>query len=129
MPSIPSFNSFLLFESPKCTEIARWNTLKTILHAKNVPYNILEGEKRNYYYHEIKDLLVETRSVYSLKSLELSEANKELMVQKRKEYVVLAQCMTIFENTFELVIAKKWRETMANIGLVHEKLNQIKVPI
>jgi len=127
IPSIPNFTSFLLLETPKCSEIARWNSLKTVLTNYKVPYNVLEGEKKNYYYHELKELLVMKTSVYNLKSLELGDTEKELLAQKKKEYLILIQCLAILENAFELINAKKWRETMATVSFLHEKLGQIKV--
>lgn len=127
VPLLPAFNSFLLLETPKCSEIARWNLLKTIVVQKKIPYNILEGETKNYYYQELKELIVSKSSAYNLKSLELSDPNKTLLAQKKKEYMTLVQALAIIENIFELIIAKKWKETLATISLLHEKLVQIKM--
>lgn len=127
VPTLPNFNSFLLLEVPKCSEIARWSLLKTIVTQRKIPYNVLEGESKNYYYRELKDLLVTKSSAYNLKSLELSEPNKMLLAQKKKEYIALSQSLIIVENILELIVAKKWKETLATVSLLHEKLGQIKM--
>lgn len=128
-PTLPNFPSFLMLESTKCAEITRWSILKSILTAKKVPYNILEGENKNHYYFGLKELLVEKSFPYSLKSLELTKADKELLAAKKKEYVTLMKCLMIIENIFGLVKAKKWKETMATVNLLHETLGQTKVNI
>ena len=127
VPTLPNFNGFLLLEVPKCSEIARWNLLKTIVTQRKVPYNVLEGETKNYYYRELKEIIVSKSSAYNLKSLELTESNKVLLAQKKKEYVALTQSLIIIENILELIVAKKWKETLATISLLHEKLGHIKV--
>jgi hypothetical protein len=127
IPALPNFNSFLLLESHKYSDIARWNTLKAILKEKKVPYNLLEGEVQNYYYKELKDLVVNGQSVYSLKSLELNEKQRASLDAKKKEYVILSSCMMILQTIFELINDKKWKEAMLTISLLHEKLNAVKV--
>jgi len=127
VPSLSTFNSFLLLESQKCSDIARWNTLKTILKDKKVPYSILDGETTNYYYKELKELIVHSSSVYSLKSLELNEKQKQLLDSKQKEYLTLSKCMLILQAIFELIMDKKWKEALLTITVLHETVNQVKM--
>jgi hypothetical protein len=127
IPSLPNFSSFLLLESHKYSDIARWNTLNAILKEKKVPYNVLEGEVQNYYYKELKDLLVNGQSVYTLKSLELNEKQKASLEAKRKEYATLTKCIIILQAVFELINEKKWKEAMLTLSHLHEKLSSLKV--
>lgn len=54
LPSLCSFNSFLYLDNQKTQDLCRWNTLKSILRNKKVPYNVMDGEIKNYYYKELK---------------------------------------------------------------------------
>jgi hypothetical protein len=89
VPLLPSFNGFLLFENFRGPDLIRWNTLKSILREKKVPYNLLEGETNNFYYRELRDAVVSPSCTYNLKSLELTEKQYELLFAKRKEYLEL----------------------------------------
>jgi len=111
---------------PRCAEIVRWNTLKAILMEEKVPYKILEGETNNFYYAEIKELLVNPKCHYALKSLELSDANKELLALKKREFVEIEKALAIIKTIFRLVMEKKWKEAMATVSLLHEKLSGLK---
>lgn len=127
IPMTMNFNTFLLCDMPRCAEIVRWNTLKAILMEEKVPYKILEGESNNFYYAEMKELLVNPKCHYALKSLELSDANKELLTLKKKEFVEIEKALAIIKTIFRLVMEKKWKEAMATVSLLHEKLSGLKV--
>ncbi len=127
IPTLPNFNSFLLLESHKYSDISRWNTLKAILREKKVPYKVLEGDVQNYYYKELKDLLVNGQSVYTLKSLEINEKQRANLDMKKQEYAVLTQCMVILQAVLDMTMEKKWKEAMLTLALLHEKLNLVKV--
>lgn len=120
-----TFNTFLLLDAPKCSEIARWNILRGILSYKKVPYDILNGENKNFYYTELKELVLSPSCHYALKSMELSEVNKKLLAEKKKEYIELNKCFVITKALFELILEKKWKEVMATISLLHNKLVKI----
>jgi len=126
IPTIVNFNTFLLHDMPRCAEIVRWNTLKAILMEEKVPYKILEGESNNFYYQELKELLVNPQCHYALKTMELSDANKELLATKKREFIEIEKALAIIKRIFGLINDKKWKETMATIGLLHEKLTNLK---
>lgn len=127
VPCLPNFNSFLMLEVRKCSEIARWNVLKTVLLDKKVSCKVLEGEKKNDYYDELRELLVNRAVDYNLKELELSESNQYLLESKKKEFVAMTECATIIRWIFGLIMEKKWKEAIVTTSLLHEKLNELKV--
>jgi len=129
VPLFINFNTFLLSEVPKCSEITRWNVLHGILSYKKVPYDILQGESNNFYYTELKDLVVNNSCHYALKSMELSDVNKQLLIEKKVEFLELNKCFTIVKAIFELILNNKWKEAMATISFLHIKLNLLKVKI
>jgi len=127
VPLLINFNTFLLSDVPKCSEIARWNLLKGILIYKKVPYDILEGENKNFYYTELKDLIVNNSCPYALKSMELSDVNKQLLENKRAEFIELNKCFMCVKEIFNLILCNQWKETLATINYLRSILSKLKV--
>ena len=126
LPILTNFNIFLLLETPKCTEIARWHILSDVLKNYDIPYKILEGDKNNFYYEDLKQLIVDNVSTYGLKSLELSESNQKLLIAKKQEYIGLIKCGALIKHIIELIHKKMWKESLISITILHENLKELK---
>ena len=125
-PFLTNFNVFLLLETPRCNEIARWKILSDILKNYDILYKILEGDKNNFYYEDLKQLIIDNVSTYGLKSLELSESNHQLLISKKQEYVALIKCGALIKHIMELIHKRMWKESLISITILHEKLNELK---
>jgi len=73
---------------------------------------VLGGETKNYYYRELRDLVCNS-SVYSLKSLLLTEKQKEQYQQRAKEYLAVFKFSIILQSIFGSIQQKKWASVMA----------------
>lgn len=123
IPPTYSFNSFLFLDAPKSSELGRWNTLKSVMHQKKVPYDVLGGETKNYYYRDLRDLVCSGTSVYSLKSLLLTDKQKELYKQKAKEYMAVFKFSLILQSVFTSISSKKWATVLAQVAAMHDVMS------
>lgn len=127
LPTLPTFNAFLMLDKNVSKEIARWNALNEILISSNVPYNVLEGDKDNFYYKQLEKLVLKKSCPYELSSLELSQKNAALYNSKKKEFIDYYKALVIFKRVFDLIMNRKWKEAILGVTLINDLLLNHKV--
>lgn len=127
LPTLPIFNSFLLLDPSKAKEITRWKTLQDILSNSNVPYNILQGDRNNFYYRELDKLIVSKNCSYSLNSLELNYCQNTLHVSKKNEYMDYYKSIVLLKQIFNLVYLRKWKDAITAVACINDFLENHKV--
>ena len=127
LPALPTFNSFLLLDSNSKAELVRWNTLNDILRASNIPYNVLEGDKQNFYYRELQSLVVNKACPYSVGSLELNYNQQIALNHKKTEFFSYYKVVLILKKIFNLALNRKWKEAIISISIVNDLLSDYKV--
>ena len=127
LPSLPPFNIFLLLELPKTKEIAYWRTLYDIISNSNIPYNILNGEKNNFYYVEFEKLIVNKNCVCALNALELNYNQNTLLVHKKSEYLNYYKSIILLKQTFNFVYLHKWKDAITAVAYINTLVEKYKV--
>lgn len=127
LPFLTTFASFLMLDTKINRQVARWNALNEILASSNVPYNVLEGAKDNFYYKQLEKLVVNNACAYNLPSLELDQKTITLYNSKKKEFIDYYKTLIIFKKIFNLVINRKWKEAIIGTTLINDLLSNYKV--
>ena len=128
LPILTTFNTFLMLDTKLARQVARWNALNEILATSNIPYNVLEGAKDNFYYKQLEKLVVNNACIYNLPSLELDQKTITLF-NKKKEFIDYYKTLLIFKKIFNLIINRKWKEAIVGTTLVNDLLSNHKVGI
>ena len=127
LPNLPPFSVFLLLDLPKTKEIAAWRSLYDIVSNSNIPYNILNGEKSNFYYVELEKLIVNKNCMYPLSALELNYQQNTLLVNKKTEYMNYLKSIILLKQTFNLVYLHKWKDAITAVAYINMLVEKYKV--
>ena len=127
LPNLPPFNIFLLLDLPKTKEIAHWKTLDDTISKAHIPYNVLNGEKNNFYYTELNKLIVNKNCVWALSSLELDYQQNLLLVNKKTEYMNYLKAIILLKQTFNLVYLHKWKDAITAGAYINTLIENYKV--
>jgi hypothetical protein len=127
LPALTAFNTFLTLDTKLNKEIPRWNALNDILTASNVPYNVLEGDKNNFYYKQLEKLIVKKSCTYNLSSLELNQKSITLYQEKKKEFLDYHKVLLVLKKVFNLAINRQWKEAILGMTLINDLLSNHKV--
>lgn len=127
LPVLTSFNSFIMLDPKLSKELARWNALNDILTSSNVPYNVLQGDKNNFYYKELERAIVNQGCVYNLNSLELDFSSNSVYNSKKKEFMSYYKTLVVLKKTFNFIINRKWKEATIGVSLIGNLLSDYKV--
>lgn len=127
LPVLTNFNSFIMLDPKLSKELARWNALNDILISSNVPYNVLQGDKNNFYYKELEHAIVNKGCVYNLSSLELGFSSRSVYDSKNKEFMSYYKTLVVLKKVFSFIINRKWKEAIIAVSLISNLLSDHKV--
>ena len=130
LPDLPSLPVFFRISTKEFGDkLSRFCVLNTLSQVHKLPYNILEGENKNYYYVKLRELIVSDFSDYQIDSLELSHSQKNLVYKTEKEYNLLKKYMQTLQEVFRYLKDDKWKEALATASFLDGILTQIEVDI